>query len=73
MDSARSDDTAGLKMAVVNWLMSIKPTPEPALESRRKDGRGFYHNTTSRLICPVEYNWSNVQYTLNAFNIAPHD
>ena len=53
--------------------MSIKPTPELALESHRKDGRGFYHNTTGRLICPVEYNWSNVQYAPNAFNIAPHD
>ena len=72
-DSARSDDTAGLKMAVVDWLMSIKPTLEPALESHRKDGHGFYHNTTGRLICPMEYDWSNVQYTPNAFNITPHD
>ncbi|KIM62962.1 hypothetical protein SCLCIDRAFT_24554 [Scleroderma citrinum Foug A] len=64
-DSAHSDDTAGLKTAVVDWLMSIKPTPELALESHRKDGRGFYHNTTSRLICPMEYDWSNVQHRAN--------
>ncbi|KAL4079211.1 hypothetical protein J3A83DRAFT_4185297 [Scleroderma citrinum] len=32
-DGAHSDDTTGLKMVVVDWLMHSKPTPEPALES----------------------------------------
>ena len=71
-DSARSDDTARLKTVVVEWLMSSKPTPELALESHQKEGHGFYHNTTGRLICPVEYNWSDAQYAPNAFNIAFH-
>ena len=72
VDCAHSDDSTGLKMVVVDWLMGSKPTPELALESRRKEGRGFYHNTTGWLICPVEYDWSNAQYAPNAFNIALH-
>ncbi|KIM63190.1 hypothetical protein SCLCIDRAFT_1174663 [Scleroderma citrinum Foug A] len=48
--------------------MSIKPTPKPALESCRKDGRGFYHNTTGRLICPMGYDWSNVQANICGFD-----
>ncbi|KIK21883.1 hypothetical protein PISMIDRAFT_103324, partial [Pisolithus microcarpus 441] len=58
-DSARGDDAAGLKMAVVGWLMGSQKTPEPALDLRSKTGRGFYHDATARLICPVDYNWSN--------------
>ncbi|KAL4071706.1 hypothetical protein J3A83DRAFT_4188172 [Scleroderma citrinum] len=64
-DSAHGDDTAGLKMVVVDWLMHSKPTPEPALESHQKEGHDFYHNTTSQLICPVEYDWSNPQHRAN--------
>ncbi|KIM50082.1 hypothetical protein SCLCIDRAFT_146352, partial [Scleroderma citrinum Foug A] len=61
-DSARGDDAAGLKMAVVGWLMHGCPAPEPALESGQKTGRGFYHDVTARLLCPVDYDWSNPQY-----------
>ncbi|KAL4068796.1 hypothetical protein V8B97DRAFT_2024710 [Scleroderma yunnanense] len=64
-DSAHGDDTTGLKMAVIDWLMHSKPTPEPVLESHQKEGHGFYHNTTSQLICPVEYDWSNAQHRAN--------
>ncbi|KAI6032140.1 hypothetical protein PISMIDRAFT_640672 [Pisolithus microcarpus 441] len=39
--------------------MSGQPTPEPALEPRHKTGHGFYHNATARLICLVDYDWSN--------------
>ena len=60
-DGARGEDTCRLKSAVVGWLMSGQPTPEPALEPRCKFGRGFYHDATARLLCPVEYDWSNPQ------------
>ncbi|KIM51531.1 hypothetical protein SCLCIDRAFT_33351 [Scleroderma citrinum Foug A] len=65
-DSARSDDTAGLKTAVVDWLMSIKPTPEPALESHRKDGRGFYHNTTDYTV--TADSWPRFLYKSERYN-----
>ncbi|KIM65853.1 hypothetical protein SCLCIDRAFT_92329, partial [Scleroderma citrinum Foug A] len=60
-DGAHGEDTCGLKSAVVGWLMCGQPTPEPALEPRCKFGRGFYHDATAQLLCPVEHNWSNPQ------------
>ena len=60
-DGARGEDTCGLKSVVVGWLMRGQPTPEPALEPQCKFGRGFYHDATAQLLCPVEYNWSNPQ------------
>lgn len=70
-DGARGDDAAGLKIAVVEWLMSGRPTPEPALEPRHKTGRGFYHDATARLICPVDYDWSNPKHRENIRNYHP--
>ncbi|KIK14018.1 hypothetical protein PISMIDRAFT_17583 [Pisolithus microcarpus 441] len=61
-DGACGDDAAGLKIAVVEWLMSGQPTPELALEPWHKTGRGFYHDATTQLICPVDYDWSNPKY-----------
>lgn len=51
--------------------MSNQPTPEPALEPRHKLGRGFYHDATARLICPVDYDWSNPQHRANIRNYHP--
>ncbi|KAI6157033.1 hypothetical protein BKA82DRAFT_4509570 [Pisolithus tinctorius] len=70
-DGACGDDAAGLKMTVVSWLMHSQLTPEPALEPRYKAGRGFYHDTTARLICPVDYDWSNVQHRANIRSFHP--
>ena len=61
-DSARGDDAAGLKTAVVGWLRCGSQVPEPALESHQKAGHSFYHDATTRLICPVDYEWSNPWY-----------
>lgn len=55
-DSARGDDATSLKSAVVHWLMSAEPE-EPPLRPDEKDGRGFDHDLTGRLLCPVDYNW----------------
>ncbi|KAI5988497.1 hypothetical protein EDC04DRAFT_2873243 [Pisolithus marmoratus] len=59
-DSARGDDAASLKSAV-------KPE-EPALRSDEKDGRGFDHEVTGRLLCPVDYDWCRA-----AHRVAIHD
>lgn len=55
-DSARGDDAASLKPAVVHWLMSAESV-EPALKPEEKDGRGFDHESTGYLLCPVDYDW----------------
>ncbi|KIJ15371.1 hypothetical protein PAXINDRAFT_77571, partial [Paxillus involutus ATCC 200175] len=67
-DGACGDNAAGLKIAVVNWLIAFCLTPEPALEARNKSGCSFYHNTTARLLCPVNYNWSNAEYNTRNFH-----
>ncbi|KAI6003463.1 hypothetical protein F5J12DRAFT_722550, partial [Pisolithus orientalis] len=48
------------------------PTPEPALEPYDKSGRGFYHDTTAWLICPVDYNWSIAQHRANIHGFHPN-
>ena len=55
-DSAHGNDAATLKPVVVHWLMSAEPA-EPALEPGEKDGQGFDHEVTGRLLCPVDYDW----------------
>ncbi|KIM70500.1 hypothetical protein SCLCIDRAFT_101205, partial [Scleroderma citrinum Foug A] len=67
-DGAHGDDVAGLKTAVVVWLMCGQPTPEPTLEPREKTGHGFYHDTTAQLICPIDYDWSNAQANICDFH-----
>ncbi|KAG1802485.1 hypothetical protein EV424DRAFT_1584541 [Suillus variegatus] len=58
-DSARGDDAASLKLAVASWLNEKQPTPNPAISSRDKSGRGFYHDATAELICPVDFDWAD--------------
>ncbi|KAG1830809.1 hypothetical protein EV424DRAFT_1343337 [Suillus variegatus] len=58
-DAARGDDTTSLKFALASWLMQTSPTPNPIISHRDKSCRGFYHNTTGKLLCPVDYNWDD--------------
>ena len=60
-DSARGDDTASLKLAVVHWLTEAYPDAQPRLEPDEKTGRGFNHDLTGHLLCPVDYNWEDDQ------------
>ena len=61
-DGAWGDDANSLKLAVVNWLNEASPRPEPLLSATDKSGRGFYHDATGRLLCPVDYDWLDVSY-----------
>ncbi|KAG2152856.1 hypothetical protein DEU56DRAFT_908040 [Suillus clintonianus] len=56
-DSARGDDASSLKKTVASWLNESRPTPDPPITSVDKSGRGFYHDTTGELLCPVDFNW----------------
>ncbi|KAG2045572.1 hypothetical protein BDR06DRAFT_978116 [Suillus hirtellus] len=62
-DGARGDDSASLKCAVADWLMERTPTPNPTIHRQDKSGRGFYNNVTGGLLCPVDYDWSNLMQT----------
>ncbi|KIN98941.1 hypothetical protein M404DRAFT_156486, partial [Pisolithus tinctorius Marx 270] len=58
-DGAKGDDTSTLKHVVISWLMERCPTLNPVLDSHRKSSRGFNHEVTGRLLCPVDYDWDN--------------
>ncbi|KAI6040146.1 hypothetical protein EDC04DRAFT_2567493, partial [Pisolithus marmoratus] len=53
------DDSATLKVAVAQWLNESQPPPDPPLSTEQKNGRGFNHKITGKLLCPTDYNWSN--------------
>ncbi|KAH7903714.1 hypothetical protein BJ138DRAFT_1107442 [Hygrophoropsis aurantiaca] len=61
-DGARGDDAANLKVAVAAWLMEDGNTN---LRLKDKSGRGFYNDTTGKLLCPVDYNWHDERIKRN--------
>lgn len=61
-EGARGDDANSLKAAVVNWLNEVSPCPTPSLNTTDKSERGFYHDVTGQLLCPVDYDWLDVSY-----------
>ncbi|KIM51300.1 hypothetical protein SCLCIDRAFT_143537, partial [Scleroderma citrinum Foug A] len=56
-DGACADDANSLKTAVATWLNEQQPHPVPLLAANEKQERGFNHDLTGRLLCPVDYNW----------------
>lgn len=57
---ARGDDAANLKPVVVSWIAGIMGTPVTVpLSPTSKLDRGFEHDDTGRLLCPIEYNWED--------------
>ena len=52
-----ADDACHLKLTVVTWLTDANPQ----LIAHDKTGRGLYNDTTARLICPVEFDWDDVE------------
>ncbi|KAI6037750.1 hypothetical protein EDC04DRAFT_2570747, partial [Pisolithus marmoratus] len=57
-DGAQGDDSATLKAAVAQWLNESQPPPDPPLSAEQKNGRGFNHEITGKLLCPIDYDWS---------------
>ncbi|KAI6118345.1 hypothetical protein F5141DRAFT_1212258 [Pisolithus sp. B1] len=58
-DGAQGDDSATLKVAIAQWLNKSQPPPDPPFNSWDKHGRGFNHDIMGKLLCPVDYDWSN--------------
>ncbi|KAF8128401.1 hypothetical protein EV363DRAFT_1297752 [Boletus edulis] len=57
---------------VANWLMCSSPKPTPSLVKDNKSGRGFYNNSTGRLLCPVNYDWNNATHWQNIHDLHPN-
>jgi hypothetical protein len=47
-----------VREAVANWLNKAYPTPTP-LDISTRANRGIKHETTGRLLCPIEYDWTD--------------
>ncbi|THH19982.1 hypothetical protein EUX98_g8668 [Antrodiella citrinella] len=55
---ARSDDTAGLKFKILNWLLediTVKLLPPIPNDEEIKSLRGWNHPVTARLLTPLDY------------------
>jgi hypothetical protein len=59
---ARGDDTASLKLAIVEWVQDLFGVDMQKLEIRHKVGRGLDHDHCGKLLCPIEFDWSDLRY-----------
>ncbi|TEB31337.1 hypothetical protein FA13DRAFT_1754812 [Coprinellus micaceus] len=59
VSSARSDDTKSLKSAVVDWITPKNQYLNPPIQRNVKTDRGFHHERTGELLCPVNLNWKD--------------
>ncbi|TFK20304.1 hypothetical protein FA15DRAFT_599991, partial [Coprinopsis marcescibilis] len=57
-DSARSDDTKGLKKGVIEFLNDDVPL-DPYIHPSEKSSRGFAHPRLGQLLCPISKDWNN--------------
>jgi hypothetical protein len=53
---------ANLKPCAVSWIGTLFENPHPPLPPTSKGNRGFEHDITGRLLCPINYNWDNLRY-----------
>ncbi|KAI9570979.1 hypothetical protein HD554DRAFT_2241052 [Boletus coccyginus] len=51
--------------------MSSLPKPDPPLSRDDKSGRGFYNDSTGRLLCPVDYDWNDTTHRQNIHELHP--
>ncbi len=65
-DTARNNDTAGLKRDVPFFLTDDGSAPLNALKYNQlastKNDRGFLHNVMGRFLCPVSLDWDDMEY-----------
>jgi hypothetical protein len=60
--SARADDTKGLKGVILDWITPPGEALRPPLSRNVKTDRGFFHDTTGRLLCPIGFDWDDPAY-----------
>ncbi|KAF8834204.1 hypothetical protein BDN67DRAFT_915407 [Paxillus ammoniavirescens] len=58
-NGGRADDTKGMKSAVINWITPKGQILNPHIPHNIKSGRGFNHERTGALLCPVGLDWAN--------------
>ncbi|KAI0077094.1 hypothetical protein K474DRAFT_1772072 [Panus rudis PR-1116 ss-1] len=63
-NGTRSDDTCGVKLAIVQWLADAIAESQRPIAPTNKECRGHNHPVTSRLLCPAALPWSPKVQTL---------
>lgn len=66
-NDARGDDINTIKKAVANFLNKCSDT-QPPLQADDRSTRGLQHDTTGRLLCPIEYDWDDIEYAIIIFS-----
>ena len=67
VSSARSDDTKGLKGAILDWIVPHGQSLHPPIARNVKIDRGFNHDRTGALLCPADMDWSNPELVSYSF------
>ena len=67
VSSARSDDTKGLKGAILDWIVPHGQSLYPPIARNLKIDRGFNHEHTGALLCPANMDWSNPELVSYSF------
>ncbi|KAH7916871.1 hypothetical protein BV22DRAFT_1108643 [Leucogyrophana mollusca] len=60
-NSARADDTKGMKSAIIDWITPRGQSLTPHIHRNVKSGRGFNHERTGALLCPAGLDWANTE------------
>ena len=60
-NSARADNTKGMKCTIIDWITPKGQTLNPHIPHNAKSTQGFNHECTGALLCPAGYNWSNME------------
>jgi hypothetical protein len=71
VSGARSDDTKSLKSVIIDWITPPDQPMNPPLPRNVKTTRGFNHDRTGFLLCPVGLDWTDIEWVPRTFFI-PH-
>jgi hypothetical protein len=58
----RSDDTKGMKGAVLGWITPQDAPLNPPLACNIQTNRGYHHPITGALLCPTGIDWNDPGY-----------
>ncbi|KAF8425762.1 hypothetical protein L210DRAFT_3324134, partial [Boletus edulis BED1] len=67
-DSARADDASTLKGEVIYWVAANSEHIDLQLSPRSKRDRGLSHDLTGRLLCPVDYDWTDMRTSIREYD-----
>lgn len=58
LQASRAKDSKDLSAAVVHWIKPSEGESKTPLDGRTRRNRGFQHDATGALLCPLNLDWS---------------